>query len=77
MTDRGGNVTLQSSPSDDLGGINIDGQLKQTWESNGLEYYNPKPWVRILGRVNETENEIDGTISRALINSTAMILMMS
>ena len=52
--------TLQSSPSDDLGGININGQLRQTGESNGSEYYNPNPWVRMLGRANETEIEIDG-----------------
>ena len=45
--------------------------------SNGLEYYNPSPWVRILGRTNETEIEIDGKISKALIDSGAMISMMS
>ena len=45
--------------------------------SNGPEYYNPNPWVRILGRANETEIEIDGKISKALIDSGAMILMMS
>ena len=59
------------------GGININGQLRQTGESNGLEYYNSNPWVRILGRANETEIEIDGKISKALIDSGAMILMMS
>ena len=44
---------------------------------NGLEYYNPNPWARILGRANETDVEIDGIISKALIDSGAMILMMS
>ena len=29
---RGGNMTLQSSPSDDPGGINISGQLWQIGE---------------------------------------------
>ena len=73
----GGNATLQSSPSDDQGGINIDGQLRQAGVSNGPEYYNPNPWVRILGRANETKIEIDGKISKALIDSGAMISMMS
>ena len=41
----------------------------------GLDYYNPSPWVRILGRANETE--IDGVISKALMDSGAMISMMS
>ena len=44
---------------------------------NGLEYYNPNPWAGILGRANETEIEIDRIISKALIDSGAMILMMS
>ena len=42
-----------------------------------LEYYNPNPCARILGRANETDVEIDGIISKALIDSGAMILMMS
>ena len=45
--------------------------------SNGSEYYNPNPWVRILGRANETEIEIDGNISKALIDSGTMISKMS
>ena len=49
----------------------------QVWVSNGLEYYNPNPWARILGRANETEIEIDGIISKALIDSSAMISTMS
>ena len=73
----GGNATLQFSPSDDPGGININGQLRQAGESNRPEYYNPNPWVRILGRANDTEIEIEGKISKALIDSGAMILMMS
>ena len=56
----GRNVTLQSFPSDDQTGINTDGQLRKAAVSNGPEYYNPNPWVRILGRANETEIEIDG-----------------
>ena len=73
----GGDKTLQSSPSDDQGGININRQLRQVEVSDGLEYYNPNPWARILGRANETEIEIDGKISKALIDSGAMISMMS
>ena len=40
-------------------------------------YYNPNPWARLLGRANETDVEIDGVISKALIDSGAMISMMS
>ena len=43
----------------------------------GPEYYSPNPWVRILGRANETEIEIDGKVIKALINSGVMIAMMS
>ena len=70
-------MTLQSSPSDNQGGININGQLMKTGVSNGLEYYSPNPSVRILGRANETEIEIIGKISKALTDSGAMISMMS
>ena len=45
--------------------------------SDGPEYYNPNPWARILGRANETEIEIDRKINKVLIDSGAMILMMS
>ena len=55
----------RSSPSSDQGGININRQLRQAGVSMEPEYYNPNPWVRILGRVNETEIEIDGNISRS------------
>ena len=41
-----------------------------------LEYYNPNPWARILGRANEADIEIDGIIGKALIDSSAMISMM-
>ena len=70
-------MTLQPSPSNDQGGININRQLRQTGVSNGPEYYNPNPWVKILDRANETEIEIDGKVSKALIDSGAMISMMS
>ena len=72
-----GNIDLQSSPNHDKGGININGQLRQDGMFTGPDYYNPNPWVRILGRANESEIEIDGVISRALIDSGAMISMMS
>ena len=42
-----------------------------------MEYHNPNPRVGILGRANETEIEINGEISKALIDSGAMISMMS
>ena len=42
-----------------------------------LGYYNPNPWASILDRANETDVDIDGIISKALINSGAMISMMS
>ena len=41
------------------------------------DYYNPNPLTRTLGRANETDVEIDGVISKALIDSGAMISMMS
>ena len=63
--------------SNDQGGININGQLRQARVYMGPENYNCNPWVRILGRANESEIEIDGKISKALIDSGAMILMMS
>ena len=70
-------MTLQSSPNDDQGGINVNGELRQVGVSNGPEYYNHNPWARILGRANETEIEIDGKISKALGDSGTMISMMS
>ena len=41
----------------------------------GLDYHNPNLWVRLLGRANESK--IDGIKSESLINSGAMISMMS
>ena len=73
----GGDKTLQSSPSVGQGGININRELRQVELSDRPEYYKPNPWDRILGRANETEIEIDGKISKTLIESGAMILMMS
>ena len=73
----GGNTDLQSSPNHNKGGININGQLKQAELVTGPDYYYPNPWVRILGRANESEIEIDGEISKALIDSGAIISMMS
>ena len=70
-------MTLQSSPCDDQGGININRELRQVGASNRPEYYNPNQGARILGRANETETEINGKVSKALIDSGAMILMMS
>ena len=72
---QGGNTDLQSSPNPDHGGINR--QLKQAEVFIGPDYYNPNPWVRILGRANESEIEIHGVISKALIDSSAMISMMN
>ena len=73
----GGNPSLQFSPSNNQGGVNIDRQLRQVGVSTGPEYYNPNPWVGILGRANESEIEIDGKISKPFIDSGAMVLMMS
>ena len=57
-----GEETQASNPlSNDQGGANIDGQLRQARVSTGTEYY----------------IDIDGKISKALINSSAMISMMS
>ena len=41
-----------------------------------MEYYHPNPWTQILGRANATEIKIDGIISKAIIDSGAMISMM-
>ena len=43
----------------------------------GEDYHNPNPWVRLLGRANEAEIEIIEKLGTALIDSGAMILMMS
>ena len=73
----GGNTTLQSSPSNDQGGIHINRELRAAGAQTDSNYYNPNPWARILGRANKIDVENDGVISKALINSGAMISMMS
>ena len=73
----GGNTTLQSSPSNDQGGIHINRELRVAGAQTDSNYYNPNPWARILGRANETDVEIDGVISKALTDGGAMISMMS
>ena len=72
-----GNTNLQSSPSNNQGGVHINEELRSIGAWDDSDYYNPNPWVRMLGRANETGVEIDGIISKALIDSSAMILMMS
>ena len=61
----GGNTPLQSSPSDNKGGIHIHKELRVTGAQTDSDYYNPNPWGRILGRGNEADVEIDGVISKA------------
>ena len=73
----GGNTTFQSSPSNNQGGVHINRELRSAGAQTDFNYYNPNPWARILGRANETDVEIDGVISKALIDSGAMISMMS
>ena len=72
-----GNTTPQSSPSNNQGGVHINKELISAGAQTDSNYYNPNPWARILGGANETDVEIDGVISKALIDSGAMILMMS
>ena len=75
----GGKPILQSSPSDNQGEIHIHQELRAAGAQTDPDCYNPNPnpWARILGRANETDVEIDGVISKALIDSGAMISMMS
>ena len=54
----GGNSSLQSSPSNVQGGVNINRQLRYAGVSTGPEYYNLNPWVRMLGRAYETVIQI-------------------
>ena len=68
----GGNTDLHSSPNHNKGGININRQLRQAEVFKGPDYYNSNPWVRILGKANESEIEIDGVISKALIDNGAI-----
>ena len=60
MANRGGNKTLQSSPSYNQGGIHIHKEWRVAGAQTDSNYYNPNPWARILGRANETDVEIDG-----------------
>ena len=73
----GEETDLQSSPSPDQGGVNINGQLRKAGVFMALHYHNPNPWLRLLGRANESEIEIDGIITKALTDSGTMITMMS
>ena len=73
----GGNRILQSSPSSKQGGVHINRELRAAGTQTDSSYYNPNLWARILGRANETDVEIDGVISKALIDCCAMIAMMS
>ena len=73
----GGNTTLQSSTSNNQGGVHIHKELRAAGAQTDSDYYNPNPWARILGRANKTDVEIDGIISKALTDSGAMISMMS
>ena len=73
----GGNTTLQSSPSNNQGGINVNRELRAAGAQTDSDYYKPNPWARIFSRANETDGEVDGVISKALVDSGAMISMMS
>ena len=53
------------------------GELRSIGAQDDSDYYNPNPWATILGRASETDVEIDEIVSKALIDSGAMILMMS
>ena len=77
MANRGGKPILQSFPSENQGGIHIYQELRVTGAKTDPDYNNQNPWAGILGRANETDVKIDGVISEALIDSGAMILMMS
>ena len=74
---REGNTDFQSPPSPNQGKVNINRQLRTAGVFIGPDYYNPNPWVRLLGRANESEIEIDGIISKALIDSGEMISIMT
>ena len=76
MTNGRGNTSLQSPPSDNQEGVYTNKELREVGVWDELEYYNPNPWARILGRANETDLEINGIISKGLIANGAMILMM-
>ena len=63
----GGNTNLQSSPSPVQGEVSINKQIRKAGVCMGLDYHNPNPCVRLLGRTNESKIEIDGKIGIALI----------
>ena len=71
----GGNTNLLSSPSPSQAEVSIKKQLREAGVCIGPDNHNPNAWVRLLGRVNESE--IDGKIGIALIDSVAKISMMS
>ena len=56
---------LQPFPSSEQAGVNINGQLRKAGVCTEPDYHKPNPWVRLLGRANESEIEIDGIISKA------------
>ena len=72
---RGGNTTLQSPPSNDQRGVHINRDWEQ--QSPRLIIIILIPGPRILGRANKTEVEIDGVVSKVLIDSGVIISMMS
>ena len=73
----GRSTDLQSSPSPGQGGVSINKQLRKAGVFKGQDYHNLNAWVRLLGRANEYEIKTDGKIDTALIDSGAMISMMS
>ena len=64
-------------PGNNQGGVYTHRELRVAGAQTDSDYYNPNPWARILGRANDTDVEINGVISKALIDSGAMISMMS
>ena len=72
-----GNTNLKSSPCNNQGGVHINRELRSTKHRVIPITIILIHGAKILGRENETDVEIDGIISKALIDSGAMILMMS
>ena len=77
MANRGRKHNPPILSSNDQGGVHINRELRAAGAQTNSIYYNANPWAMILGRANETDVEIDGVISKALIDSGAMISMMS
>ena len=73
----GANTYLQSSPNPNQGGATINGKLRKAGGFMGQDYHNPNQWIRILGRPNESEIEIDGIRNKTLIDCVTMISMMN